>query len=108
MSFLDDLSTVGSSPNVRVLNLLHEGSLRFSDLLQRDTFQDERTLSESLRELDRAGLVTRRVEAGPPLCVLYGLTDAGARLSPTLEALTAWLQIGSAPESAHTAHSARL
>jgi DNA-binding HxlR family transcriptional regulator len=104
MSFLNDLSTVGSNPSVRVLNLLHEGSLRFTELLESDKLQDERTLSESLRELDRAGLIARRVEAGPPLRVLYGLTDAGAQLSPALEALTAWLQVSGAVESARTAH----
>jgi DNA-binding HxlR family transcriptional regulator len=106
MSLVDDLSTVGSSPSVLVMNLLHEGSLRFTDLLESDTLHDERTLSDSLRELDRAGLVARRVEAGPPLRVLYGLTDSGARLSPTLEALTAWLQVSSGRESPKSARPA--
>ena len=98
MSFLHDLSALGSHPNVRVLNLLNARSLDFTDLLCNESVMSERALGESLRELDRAGLVARRVEPGPPLRVLYALTPAGARLAPTLGALGAWLE-GSAPPS---------
>ncbi len=103
MSFLHDLSTLGSNPNVRVLKMLRAGSLGFSDLLG-DSVATESALSEHLRELDRAGLVVRRVEPGPPLRVLYELTPAGARLAPTLEALATWLDAG--PPSAPASSSA--
>jgi len=92
MSFLHDLSTLGSNPNVRVLNLLRDGSLGFSELLCDASGATESELGESLRELDRAGLVTRHVEPGPPLRVLYALTPAGARLAPTLKALSIWIE----------------
>ena len=102
MSFLHDLSALGSNPNVRVLKLLRAGSLGFSDLLSDASVETESALGDSLRELDRAGLVTRRVEAGPPLRVFYALTPAGARLAPALEALAAWID-ASQPAAATTA-----
>ncbi len=104
MSILRDLSNLGSNPNVRVLNLLRVGSLGFGDLLGKDSIETESALGEYLRELDKAGLVTRRVEPGPPLRVLYELTPAGARLAPTLEALTTWLD-SSAPGASALAGS---
>src|SRR4051794_36281311 len=42
----------------------------------------ERMLSDRLAELADAGLVTREVDAGPPLRVTYRLTEVGEALGP--------------------------
>jgi DNA-binding HxlR family transcriptional regulator len=47
-------------------------------------------LSTRLGELADAGLVTREVDHGPPLRVVYRLTDAGEALRPALEQLGHW------------------
>ncbi|MFD8849990.1 winged helix-turn-helix transcriptional regulator, partial [Streptomyces sp. NPDC059604] len=40
----------------------------------------------------RAGLVSREVDAGPPLRVTYRLTPAGEALRPALEELGSWAE----------------
>ena len=47
-------------------------------------------LSDRLAELTRAGLVTRTVDDGPPVSVVYDLTDAGRALLPALEQISRW------------------
>lgn len=50
----------------------------------------ERMLSDRLTELAELGLVTREVDAGPPLRVQYQLTAAGHALRPAMLELTSW------------------
>ena len=45
-------------------------------------------LSDRLVELTRAGLVERRVGAGPPVAVSYALTPNGLAVLPALSAVT--------------------
>jgi len=52
----------------------------------------ERMLSDRLSELADAGLVLREVDAGPPLRVSYGLTEAGYAIRPALYELTKWAE----------------
>ena len=47
-------------------------------------------LSDRLTELVDAGLVVRKVDAGPPLRVSYGLTEAGQAMRPALHELGKW------------------
>ncbi len=89
MPFMNDLIAVGSSINASLLNALVDGPQRFGDLAT--TFDtDETTLGQHLRELDAAGLISRRVETGPPLRVLYELTTEGGQLAPAIGAIAAW------------------
>ncbi len=50
----------------------------------------DRLLSTRLRELESEGLVERRVHPGTPARVSYALTEAGARLEPTIRELDRW------------------
>ncbi len=77
---------------MQILSRLHGGQLRFNDMLASLPAVGEDGINNSLRELDHAGLVIRRVESGPPLRVLYALTAAGERLAPALESLAAWAE----------------
>jgi DNA-binding HxlR family transcriptional regulator len=49
-------------------------------------------LSDRLAELAAAGLVTRRVDGGPPVAVAYELTDAGRALLPALAQISRWAE----------------
>jgi DNA-binding HxlR family transcriptional regulator len=49
-------------------------------------------LSDRLSELGEAGLVTRRVNDGPPVSVAYELTIAGNALLPALEQVGRWAE----------------
>lgn len=49
------------------------------------------TLSLQLRQLEKDGLVTRKVFGKkPPVKVVYNLTDFGKTFIPVLEALNEW------------------
>jgi DNA-binding HxlR family transcriptional regulator len=49
-------------------------------------------LSERLTSLCQVGLVTRTVDAGPPIAVSYGLTESGRALLPALRELIRWAE----------------
>ena len=49
-------------------------------------------LSDRLRELTDAGIVTRTVTEGPPLSVTYELTRAGRALLPALAQIGRWAE----------------
>ena len=49
-------------------------------------------LSDRMAELCGAGLVTRTVTEGPPLAVMYALTDHGRAVLPALQQLSQWAE----------------
>jgi DNA-binding HxlR family transcriptional regulator len=71
-----------------------EGAARFNEFRQAVAGVPPRTLTERLRELERAGVLERRlVQASPPYAE-YRLTERGRRLAPVVEALRAWPSSG--------------
>ncbi|MDX2912747.1 MULTISPECIES: winged helix-turn-helix transcriptional regulator [Streptomyces] len=62
----------------------------FVDLRRAIPGISERMLSDRLTELGAAGLVLREVDDGPPLRVVYRLTEAGTALEPALRELKDW------------------
>jgi DNA-binding HxlR family transcriptional regulator len=67
-----------------------EGAARFNEFRQAVEGVSPRTLTERLRELERAGVLERRlVNASPPYAE-YRLTERGRRLAPVVEALRGW------------------
>src|SRR4051794_34706449 len=70
--------------------LMDGGALRFSEISHAVPELSDRLLSERMKELEARGVVTRQGEAGPPVKVLYELTDMGQSLEPALEELKSW------------------
>jgi DNA-binding HxlR family transcriptional regulator len=70
--------------------LLEGGAMRFSEIAQAIPQLSDRLLSERMKELEARGVVTRHVDPGPPVKVLYELTDMGRSLEPALVALKSW------------------
>ena len=64
----------------------------FAELKRSINGISDSVLSERLAELQAAGLVIRSVDAGPPVSVSYGLSDAGSALLPALQALSHWAE----------------
>jgi DNA-binding HxlR family transcriptional regulator len=64
-----------------ILSVLLDGPCRFNELLARIPNLSDRLLTERLREPEAAGMVTREVQPGPPVRVIYTLTDAGRSLT---------------------------
>jgi DNA-binding HxlR family transcriptional regulator len=87
--------------------VLEGGPLRFSELADRVPAIGDRMLAGRLKELEAQGVVVRRVEHGPPVRVLYALTDAGRGFRDVSDAITRWGKlIVSARENAPAAKQA--
>jgi DNA-binding HxlR family transcriptional regulator len=67
-----------------------EGAARFSEFRQAVGDIPPTTLAERLRQLERAGVVERRVVPASPPFAEYRLTRAGSELRPMVEALERW------------------
>ncbi len=75
-----------------VLGTLSGGPAGFRSLARRVQGVSDSMLSDRLGELVSLGLVTRTVEEGPPVSVVYELTDAGRGLLPALEQISRWAE----------------
>ncbi len=83
------LEQVGDRWSLLVIRDLLTGAKRFTDLMDRLGGITPKTLSQRLRELDDAGIVTADRQPGRRE-VWYRLTPAGADLRPVLDALSRW------------------
>ena len=68
-----------------------EGELRFSDLQRRVGNVSHKMLTKTLRQLERDGLVTRRVHAVVPPRVDYKLTAMGESLCGSVCGIWTWV-----------------
>jgi DNA-binding HxlR family transcriptional regulator len=73
-----------------ILFVLLDGPARFNEILAGVPNLSDRLLTERLRELEAAGMVTREVQPGPPVRVIYALTGAGRSLSDIIRAVARW------------------
>jgi DNA-binding HxlR family transcriptional regulator len=69
----------------QIVLLLSRQPARFNEVARLIPGLSKRLVGERLRELQAAGLVSRRVEPGPPITAVYSLTAEGERLSPLLD-----------------------
>ena len=76
--------------SVDVLYLLASGTRRYSEIYYDVGEISKKTLTQTLRALERDGLVARRVYAEVPPRVEYSLTPLGWSLTGTLMAMYEW------------------
>lgn len=75
-----------------ILARLEKGPMRFSHL-QRDIQRiTKKVLTQSLRKLERDGLVSRKIFATVPVTVEYSLTPLGQTLTETVTVLAHWVE----------------
>jgi DNA-binding HxlR family transcriptional regulator len=84
------LDRIGDRWTVLLVSSLEGGPMRFSELGRRVEGISQKMLTQTLRGLERDGLVTRTVHAAVPPRVDYALTDLGRTLTPVLAALDVW------------------
>ncbi|GAA2158063.1 winged helix-turn-helix transcriptional regulator [Actinomadura napierensis] len=77
---------------VLVLTSLDASDLRFFELRNRIEGVSEKMLSQTLRTLQRDGLIVRTVEPTVPPSVTYGLTPLGRGITASLRTLTGWIR----------------
>ncbi|WP_312393736.1 helix-turn-helix domain-containing protein [Chryseobacterium sp.] len=74
-----------------ILYHLKDGKKRYSKLRKELFSVTEMTLSIQLKQLEKDGLISRKVFGEkPPVKVEYSLTDFGKTCIPVLEAITNW------------------
>jgi DNA-binding HxlR family transcriptional regulator len=87
----DVLDQIGSKWAVLVLGELgRHGACRFTQLRQQLAGVSEKMLTQTLRTLERDGLLLRTVYPEMPIRVEYELTPLGQTLRGPLKALTDW------------------
>jgi DNA-binding HxlR family transcriptional regulator len=86
----DSLGLLSSKWKVDVLLTLGDGSRRYHQLLAELEPISEKVLTQTLRALERDGVVGRRVHAEVPPRVEYALTPLGATLAAPMKALAGW------------------
>lgn len=84
------LQRVGDKWSVLVIDLLGQGTMRFSELHRAIDGITARMLTVTLRGLERDGIVTRTIHPVIPPRVEYALTPMGRTLLATIGQLVAW------------------
>lgn len=75
-----------------VVNALADGPQRYSDLARRLAGVSQKMLTQTLRNLERDGLLARTVTPTVPVRVDYELTELGASLVPVMRAIKGWAE----------------
>jgi DNA-binding HxlR family transcriptional regulator len=86
------LDRIGDTWSVLTVVLLADGPRRYTELAKRIEGVSPKMLTQTLRGLERDGLITRTVHAVVPPRVDYELTDLGRSLLTLVGALENWAQ----------------
>jgi DNA-binding HxlR family transcriptional regulator len=87
------LAALGSDgPNPRVDRVGQPRSMRYSELSRRLAGVSQKMLTQTLRSLERDGLVTRTVTPTVPVTVTYELTDLGLSLHRVMGGIKVWAE----------------
>jgi DNA-binding HxlR family transcriptional regulator len=84
------LAVIGGRWKVPILWNLFGGTCRFGELSRRLGSVTQKMLTQQLRELERDGLVNRKVFPEVPPRVEYSVTSLGRSLEPVVSSLSAW------------------
>jgi DNA-binding HxlR family transcriptional regulator len=86
------LGTLSSKWVTLVVTALADGPKRYSELSRRIAGVSQKMLTQTLRALERDGLVERSITPSVPVRVDYALTGLGESLLPLVRELKAWAE----------------
>ena len=86
------LDRIGDKWTVLVVLLLSDGPMRFSELRAHLGAVAPKVLTQTLRRIERDGLVTREIFAEVPPRVEYTLTDLGRSLTTPIAVIGDWAE----------------
>lgn len=75
-----------------LLCALHERPQRYSELSREVAGVSQKMLTQTLRTLERDGLISRDVEATVPVTVTYAITELGDSLYEVVQHLKRWAE----------------
>jgi DNA-binding HxlR family transcriptional regulator len=86
------LDRIADKWTVLLMGLLDRGPVRFNQLRRQVEGLSQKVLSQTLRKMERDGLVTRTAYPTVPVTVEYSLTPLGRTLARTLAPLRTWAE----------------
>jgi DNA-binding HxlR family transcriptional regulator len=86
------LDRIADKWTVLLLILLSRKSCRFNELRREIGGLTQKMASQTLKGLERDGLVKRKVTPTVPVTVEYSITPLGRTLSDTVDALRIWAE----------------
>ena len=86
------LDRVADKWAVLILGLLAKAPMRFNQLRRTIEGLSQKVLSQTLKSLERDGLVNRKATATVPVTVEYSITPLGQTLTATVDALRVWAE----------------
>lgn len=86
----DILDRIGGAWTFLVMRRLAEKTMRFNELKRSIDGVSQRMLTTTLRNLERDGLLSRKITDRPYIQVYYSLTDLGRSLLQPIGALMDW------------------
>jgi DNA-binding HxlR family transcriptional regulator len=86
------LDCIADKWTVLIIRRLSNGTLRFAQLRRAVDGISQKVLTNTLRSLERDGIVTRRIYASVPPKVEYSLTSLGRSLCGLVEGICGWAE----------------
>lgn len=101
------LARIADKWTALVIYALSSGRMRYSELHRRIGGISQKMLTQTLRELEKDGLIARKIHPVVPPMVEYWLTPLGESLQEPLEAICAWAETHLPEMQAARSRSAR-
>ena len=86
------LDRIADKWTVLILTTLGEEAMRFNALRRRIEGVSQKMLSQTLRQMERDGMVTRTVEPTVPVSVTYEISPLGHELVAALRPMVDWAE----------------
>ena len=81
---------IGGKWKGSILWHLKDGPVRFNDLARQLGGASKKMVNQRLKEMEKTGLLERRVLSTRPIAVAYAITDFGRSALDVLDQLRAW------------------
>lgn len=84
------LQLINNKWKIRIIGSLLNGTKRFNEIKNILETITQKVLTQNLRELERDGLISRKIYPVVPPKVEYTLTETGSSLKPILDEMLKW------------------
>lgn len=84
------LKFISDKWKILIIRDLLTGTKRFNELLRSLSPISQKMLTQNLREMEKDGLISRKVYPCVPPKVEYSLSELGLSLSPVIEEMKKW------------------
>lgn len=92
-SYSQVLEIVANKWTSLVIYAMEEGTIRYGEIMRRIEGISQKMLTQTLKQLERDGLVHRNVIPAVPPIVEYSLTPLGESLLPCMRMLKEWARV---------------